>query len=97
MKKYIAELKVTNDSAVLIEAVKIQVGSDAKEIQKLYPGSSAILMFEIKTDSHYSVRVNFKGGGLLEQETGYLTRGFNFQDEVKISKTKIELVKEGIK
>jgi len=62
---------------------------DLKDIQ---PGESVPGSYKVKSDSHYDIGIEFQSGKKLRKETGYVTNGFDYHDEIVVTDADIELI-----
>ena len=61
------------------------------ELRDIQPTQSAPGSYEVKLDSHYDVKIEFQSGKKLQKGVGYVTTGFDFQDEITVTDTDIEI------
>lgn len=67
------------------------------ELRDVQPGKSVSGSYEVKSDSHYDVRIEFQSGKRLQKGVGYVTNGLDFHHEIVITDTNIEMVNDKIK
>ena len=67
------------------------------ELRDVQPGKSGAGSYEVKSDSHYDVRIEFQSGKKLQKGVGYVTNGLDFHHEIVITDTNIEMVNDKIK
>ena len=61
------------------------------ELKDIQPNKSAVGSYEVKSDSHYTIQVEFESGKKLQKEIGYVTHGFDFQHEIVVTDSDIEI------
>lgn len=61
------------------------------ELKNIQPEESKIGSYDVKTDSHYTIEVEFRSGKKLRKEVGYVTNGMDFQHEIMITSSNIEI------
>lgn len=61
------------------------------ELKDIQPTKSALGSYKVKSDSHYDVRVEFQSGKKLQRGVGYVTSSLDFQDEITVTDTDIEI------
>ena len=59
------------------------------ELTDLLPNEIASGAYEVTSDSHYSIAVQFQSGKALQQEIGYVTNGMDFHHEITITNSTI--------
>lgn len=61
------------------------------ELKDIKPTKSALGTYEVKTDSHYEISIEFQSGKKIRKELGYVTNGFDFYHEIIVTDMGIEL------
>ena len=61
------------------------------ELRDIQPNTSVAGSYEVKSDSHYTIKVEFQSGKRLQKETGYVTSGMDFQAEIVVTDSDIEI------
>ena len=61
------------------------------ELRNIDPGNSVTGSYDVKSDSHYTIEVEFRSGKKLRKETGYVTNGMDFQHEISVTGSDIEV------
>ncbi len=61
------------------------------ELKNIQPTKSAVGSYYVKSDSHYSIKVEFQSGKELRKELGYVTNGFDFHHEILVTDIEIEI------
>lgn len=61
------------------------------ELRNIDPSNSAAGSYHVKSDSHYTIEVEFQSGKKLRKETGYVTNGMDFQHEISVTGSDIEI------
>jgi hypothetical protein len=91
-KKYESNLVIENTSSELISSLLINVCGKEYLYEGVEIDGKEELEIIIKGDCHYSITVEFEKGEKLRAETGYLTKGFNYQDIIRIDDNEITLI-----
>lgn len=63
------------------------------ELKDIQPTKSASGSYDVKSDSHYDVMVEFRSGIKLQKRDGYVTNGFDFKDEITVTDIDINVTK----
>ena len=82
---------LVNKAKEPIARVLVTVCDQTIELKDIQPNKSAPGSYKVKFDSHYDVKVEFQSGKKLQKELGYVTTGFDFQDEITVTDTDIEI------
>ena len=61
------------------------------ELNDIQLAQSAQGFYKVTSDSHFDITVEFQSGKKLRRETGYVTHGFDYQDEIVVTETNIEI------
>lgn len=61
------------------------------ELKDIRPSGRASGSYEVKSDSHYTVEVEFLSGKKIRKETGYVTNGMDFRHEITVTDLDIEI------
>lgn len=80
-----------NNSKYSIARVQVLVCGQMIELKEIQVGKSRTGVYKVRSDSHYDVRVEFDSGKKLQKEVGYVTNGFDFNHEITITDTDIEI------
>lgn len=86
-----------NKSKESIARALVTVCGQTIELKSIKPTNSASGSYEVKSDSHYDVRVEFDSGRKLRKEIGYVTNGLDFNHEIVVTDTDIEITDSKIK
>jgi len=81
-----ARFSLVNESGQVISDGSVTVLDQSFEFGKVDAGRTVSGAINIETDSHYVVKINFSNGERLEKEIGYMTRGFDFEDEITVTR-----------
>lgn len=79
-----------------ISQALVTVCGQTIELRDVQPGKSAAGSYEVKSDSHYNVRIKFQSGKQLQKGVGYVTNGLDFDHKIVITDTNIEMVDDKI-
>ena len=82
---------LTNKSNKTITRAVVSVCNQTIELNSIQPNKSASGFFEVKSDSHYDVMVEYGSGRTLHKNVGYVTNGFNFHGELVVTDTDIKV------
>ncbi|RFC37231.1 MAG: hypothetical protein DID92_2727743295 [Candidatus Nitrotoga sp. SPKER] len=80
-----------------ISQALVTVCGQTIELRDIQPGISEAGSYEVKSDSHYDVRIKFQSGKKLQKGVGYVTNGLDFHHDIVITDTNIEMVSDKIK
>jgi hypothetical protein len=83
---------LVNKAKEPIARALVTVCGQTIEFKAIQPSKSASGSYEVKSDSHYDVRAEFESGRKLQKEIGYVTNGLDFQHEIVITDTDIEII-----
>lgn len=61
------------------------------ELKDIQLNTSAAGFYKVTGDSGYTIEVEFQSGKTLRKETGYVTNGMDFQDEITVTDSDIEI------
>lgn len=61
------------------------------ELNNIPPGGSAASDYDVKTDGRYVIVVEFQSGRKLRKEAGYVSYGAEFEDEITVTGSSIEI------
>jgi penicillin V acylase-like amidase (Ntn superfamily) len=61
------------------------------KLKDIQPNTSAAGFYKVTGDSGYTIEVEFQSGKTLRKETGYVTNGMDFQDEITVTDSDIEI------
>lgn len=59
--------------------------------KNIQPSKSVSGSYEVKSDSHYDIKIEFKSGKKLGKEIGYVTNGFDFSHEIIVTDIDIDI------
>jgi hypothetical protein len=85
------EVALVNRSGSALTGGELQVSGQRFRIESLKPGGRQVIKFRVSRDSGYEITVTTASGEKLEQTLGYVTPGFDFQDELWIEENDIVL------
>jgi len=82
---------VINKAKEPIARASVTVCGQTIEMKDIQPTKSAQGSYKVKSDSHFTVIVEFESGKKLQKEVGYVTNGLDFQHEIIITDADIEI------
>jgi hypothetical protein len=82
---------LVNKAKEPIARAVVTVCGQTIEFKAIQPTKSASGSYQIKSDSHYDVRVEFESGRNLHKEIGYVTNGLDFEHEIVVTDTDIDI------
>jgi len=82
---------LVNNAAEPIGHASVSICGQTIQFRDIEPNKSAHGSYRVTSDSHYTIRLKFKSGRTLQKEAGYVTNGMNFNDQIIITDTDIEL------
>lgn len=74
-----------------IAHASVTISGQTIEMKAIQPNKSVAGSYEIKSDSHYTIKVEFQSGKKLKKETGYVTNGMDHYDEITVTDFNIEI------
>lgn len=80
-----------NEAKEPIVHAMVTVCGQTIELNDIQPSKSRRGSYLVKADSAYQVKIEFKSGKKLQKEIGYVTNGLDFQDEIVVTDTDIEV------
>lgn len=88
-----------NGSFLLINMAKepivrtlVTICGQTIELRNIQPQKSALSFYQVKSDSHYNVNIEFQSGRHLQKEGGYVTNGIDFRHKIIVTDTDIEII-----
>ncbi|MDH5189947.1 MAG: hypothetical protein OEW89_01725 [Gammaproteobacteria bacterium] len=78
-------------SGEIISSAVVKVCDQEFEFRNIDPEKTVIGDFIITSDSHYTIKIRFLSGSSIQNEIGYVTNGFDFNDKIIVSKSAIEI------
>lgn len=86
-----------NNSRQLIKSVTIKICAKSFEVYDIKPSAKIKISYKVTSDCDFGVIVLFDSGQKLEKRVGYITNGFSYEHEIKITDSDIVLVSSKIK
>lgn len=74
-----------------IARASVTICGQTIQLRDIQPNSNAVGSYEVKFDSHYTIQVEFQSGKTLQKEMGYVTNGADFQHEIVVADSDIEI------
>lgn len=74
-----------------IARVSVKISGQTVELRDILPSKSAEGSYDVKSDSHFIIEVEFQSGKKLRKETGYVTNGMDFQHEIEVTGSDIDV------
>ncbi|MBN1493421.1 MAG: hypothetical protein JW938_04675 [Candidatus Omnitrophica bacterium] len=88
---YDGNVTIKNVSSKNIQKVTIEVCKQNYKLEDISRGASKEVNYEVKADSHYTVKVIFDDSSVLSDEIGYVTSGMDFNDTIVVTDSKLML------
>lgn len=85
------DFSLVNRAKEPITHASVAICGQMIELKDIQPGKSAAGSYEVKSDSHYTIQVEFQSGKKLKKEIGYVTHGMDFQHEITVTDSDIEI------
>jgi len=82
---------VLNKANDMIARVVIKVSGQELTISDLAPSQSSTATYQVRTEGHYSIDVEFRSGKHLQKELGYITSGFDVRDQILVTDSDIQI------
>jgi hypothetical protein len=92
-----ANVKVINRSGADIKECSVSLGGSVVDIGGIKIAGASSISFAVKGDAHYGVTVEFANGERLQQQIGYVTSGFDYEDAIEIYDGRAELTRNNPK
>jgi hypothetical protein len=91
------KFSLLNRATETIVRASVTICGQTIELANIPPEVRAEKFYRVTSDSHYSIQVEFKSGKKLLKETGYVTNGASFDDEIVVTGSTIEVKNRSIK
>jgi hypothetical protein len=91
------KFSLLNKSTEPIAGASVTICGQTIELKNIPPSEHAEGSYRVTSDSHYSIKVEFVSGKKLAKETGYVTNGASFDDEIVVTGSTIEVTNRSIK
>jgi len=88
---------LVNKATEPIAHASVVICGQTIELKDISPSKGAGGSYKVTSDSHYTIQVEFKSGKRLKKETGYVTNGMDFQDEITVTDSDIEITDSKVK
>lgn len=92
---YKGEFLIINEANETIKRAIVSVCGQTIELKGLQPTQKAFGLYDVKSDSHYAVTVEFESGRKLQKDVGYVTSGLDFHDKIVVTDKDILIVGDG--
>jgi hypothetical protein len=81
-----------NEAKESISRGTVSICGQTIELKDIQPTQSAPGSYEVRSDSHYDIKIEFQSGKKLRKELGYVTNGLDFHHKIVVTDTDIELM-----
>jgi hypothetical protein len=88
---------LTNDSSSQITGGTLKICHQNFDLGKIESGTKKIIVYKIRGDSSYDLSIRFASGRTTTKQLGYVTRGFDFTDEIRIGYDSVDLGQRSIR
>ena len=88
---------LVNHASEPIAHASVSICGQTIELRDIQSGRSATRSYRVTSDSHYGIRVEFGSGKQLYKEVGYVTNGVDFQHEISVTDSDIEITATQVK
>ncbi len=85
------DFALVNKANETIARASVEISGQKFEFMDVEPNETVLSSYEVRFDSHYTIEIEFQTGRLLQKETGYVTSGMDFQHEITVTSSNIEL------
>lgn len=85
------EVIIKNASTELITGGTLKICNQQFKLSNIEPNGVEHIAYRVRSDSHYSVVIEFQSGKKLEKDIGYVTSGADFRDQLLVQDTDIVL------
>ena len=80
-----------NKASESIASASVGICGQTIVFNGIQPNKSATGSYDIRSDSHYVIQIEFQSGKRINRETGYVTNGMDFQHEIAVTDSGIEI------
>jgi hypothetical protein len=84
-------LLLVNKAREPIARALVEVCGQIPELKNVQVNQSASVSYVVTCEGDYLINIEFKSGRRLQTKTGYITTGFDFQDEILVTDADIEM------
>lgn len=77
--------RLLNKASEPLQHVNVNVCGQSISADNVLPLGEMVGDFVVKSDSHYSVQIEFKSGKKLQKDIGYITNGVDFNHEITVT------------
>jgi len=82
---------LVNKTKESIAGASVAICGQTIKLKDIQPNKSAAGFYKVTGDSGYTIEVEFQSGKTLRKETGYVTNGVDFQHEIVVTDSDIEI------
>jgi hypothetical protein len=83
---------LTNVASEPIASASITVCKQRREFRNVQPGHSVPGCYVVRADDHFIIDIKFESGKTLRKESGYVASGLDFQHEIVVTDSDVQLV-----
>jgi hypothetical protein len=80
-----------NNSEESISKASVKVCGQTIELKNIPPSESAKGTYQVKSDSHFDIIIDFKNGKKLQKQIGYVTNGIDFRHKTIVTNSDIDI------
>lgn len=85
------EFYLVNMTSEDIVHASIKVCGQEVQMKNISPDEKKLGTYKVKSDSHYTIKVEFKSGKVLQKKLGYVTNGLSYWHIITVTDSNIEL------
>jgi hypothetical protein len=82
---------LSNRGSEPIKRASVSICGHAFDLANVDPGTSIEKVFNVTTDSHFVIDIEFRSGRVLRKEGGYVTSGMSIRHEIVVADADIEI------
>jgi hypothetical protein len=85
------EVLIVNQATETVLKGEIEVCKQRFDFQNIKPKERKQILYDVRSDSHYKIEIQFESGKKLTKELGYVTSGLDFKDMLIVTEDDILL------
>ena len=85
---------LVNDAGEPIALASVRVCGQLIELRGVPVGQRVEGRYRVRSDSHYTIEIEFQSGRRLREEAGYVTNGLDFHHLVRVKTEGIEVMQQ---
>ncbi len=86
------QFSLKNNASETISFASITICNQTIKLMNIQPGENVSGSYDVKSDSHYTIKIELQSGKSFLKEIGYVTNGMDFQHEILVTNSSIEII-----